>query len=185
MGFRYGFKAEANRISLRVREQVGVSAVAPIDPLDICDHFEIKLIPLSRIHPESPFLSRAQSSFFSAVTVPCGGVTAIVHNDSHHPYRQRSNITHELAHCFLGHACTPPLTATGERHRDSRVEAEANFLSGALLMPNAAAIYVVRQGLVSQAQGLYGISEAMLSYRLKVSGAQVIHARAMAARNAR
>jgi len=166
-------------VALRVRVQMGLMPVDPIDPAAICAHFDIELIRLSDIDQQSVFLARDNSPF-SAVTVPCGFTTAIVHNDSHHPYRQRSNICHELAHCFLGHKCTPPLTASGERARDGGVEAEANFLAGALLMPNEAAIYVVRSGLVTQAQGLYGISRQMLEYRLRVSGAQLIQERARA-----
>jgi Zn-dependent peptidase ImmA (M78 family) len=174
--FRRGFKAEANRIALGVREQMGLSPIAPIDPAEVCTHFEIKLIPLSNISPQSTFLGNDSSSF-SAVTVPCGWQTAIVHNDSHHPHRQRSNVCHELAHCFLGHKCTPPLTEKGERALDGGVEAEANYLAGALLMTNEAAIHVVRKGLVRQAQGIYGVSSAMLMYRLRVSGAQKIQER--------
>ena len=176
MSFRRGFKAEANRIALRVREQMGLSPIEPIDPAEVCAHFEIKLIPLSAINPNSTFLGNNNSSF-SAVTVPCGCQTAIVHNDSHHPYRQRSNICHELAHCFLGHKCTPPLTESGERARDGGIEAEANYLAGTLLMPNEAAIYVLRKGLLTQAQGIYGVSADMLTYRLRVSGAQTIQER--------
>ncbi|MBU6464457.1 MAG: ImmA/IrrE family metallo-endopeptidase, partial [Proteobacteria bacterium] len=133
--------------------------------------------PLSRINPESTFLCSENSSFFSAVTVPRGIQTTIVHNDSHHPYRQRSNVCHELAHCFLGHRCTPPLTESGERARDGGVEAEANYLAGTLLMPNEATVYVLRNGLLMQAQGIYGVSSRMLTYRLRVSGAQTIQER--------
>jgi hypothetical protein len=161
---------------LRVRAQMGLDPVDPIDPLAICTHFDIELIRLSDLDQQSAFLV-SDNSPFSAVTVPCGFTTAIVHNDSHHPYRQRSNICHELAHCFLGHKCTPPLTPSGERARDGGIEAEANFLAGTLLMPNEAAIYVVRSGLVAQAQGVYGVSSPMLEYRLRVSGAQRIQAR--------
>jgi hypothetical protein len=176
LGFRRGFKAEANRTALRVRAQMGLNAVDPIDPAAVCAHFDIKLIKLSEIDQCSVFLD-SNNSAFSAMTVPCGPTTAIVHNDSHHPYRQRSNICHELAHCFLGHQCTPPLTSSGERARDGGIEAEANFLAGTLLMPNEAAIYIVRSGLVAQAQGLYGVSRPMLDYRLKISGAVRIHER--------
>jgi hypothetical protein len=179
LGFRRGFKAEANRIALRVRAQMGLNPVDPIDPAAICAHFEIKLIRLSDLDANSPFLTEDNSPF-SAVTVPCGFTTAIVHNDSHHAYRQRSNICHELAHCFLGHKGTPPLTPDGERARDGGIEAEANFLGGALLMPNEAALYVVRSGFITQAQGLYGVSRPMLEYRLRVSGAQVIQERSRA-----
>lgn len=152
--------------------------VAPIDPAAVCRYFEIQLIRLSELNPKSEFLGNDNSSF-SAVTVPCGHLRAIVHNDSHHLYRQRSNICHELAHCFLGHECTPPLTPTGERARDSGIEAEANFLAGSLLVPNEAANYIVREGLVSQAQRMYGVSGQMLTYRLRVSGAHRIHERRM------
>jgi Zn-dependent peptidase ImmA (M78 family) len=158
---------------------MGLAPTDPIDPLAICVRFDVKLIKLSELDPQSPFLCNDNSPF-SAVTVPRGITTAIVHNDSHHPYRQRSNICHELAHCFLGHTCTPPLTPDGERARDGGIEAEANFLAGSLLMPNEAAIHVVRSGLTVQAQGIYGVSRPMLEYRLRVSGAQRIQERVRA-----
>lgn len=177
MAFRRGFKADANRISLHVRAQMDLGPLDPIDPAKVCAHFEIVLLRLTDLDCDiSSFLGVSRSSF-SAVTVPCGLRTAIVHNDSHHECRQRSNICHELAHCFLGHQCTPPLTEFGERARDGGIEAEANFLAGTLLIPNEAAIYVVRQGLISAAQDIYGVSGSMLEYRLRVSGARTIQSR--------
>jgi IrrE N-terminal-like domain len=181
LAFRRGFKAEANRISLRVREQMGLRPIDPIDPAKVCAHFDIVLLKLSELDCDSSSFLGASRSSFSAVTVPCGWQTAIVHNDSHHDYRQRSNICHELAHCFLGHQCTPPLTESGERARDGGIEAEANFLAGALLIPNEAALHIIRQRLVSVAQGIYGVSQPMLDYRLRVSGAHTIHSRSVQA----
>lgn len=178
MGFRRGFKAEANRIALRVRQQMDLAPQAPIDPAAVCAYFEIELLELSEVEPNSPFLGKHQDSF-SAVTVPRGLTTAIVHNDRHHPYRQRSNICHELAHCFLGHEYTPPLLENGDRSRDSGIEAEANFLAGVLLITNEAAIRIMSDGLYHQAQGIYGVSKPMLDFRLRVSGAQTIHQRRM------
>lgn len=178
MGLRHGFKAEANRVSLRIRDRMGLGSIDPINPFEICTQYDIRVIPLSDIDPHSLFLDGA-SSVFSAMTVPCGHKMAIVHNDSHHPYRRRSNICHELAHCFLGHECTPPLTEDGERARDGAIEAEANFLAGALLIPNEAALHIVSTGLMSAAQRLYGVSEPMLTYRLRVSGAHTIYRRKM------
>jgi Zn-dependent peptidase ImmA (M78 family) len=64
--------------------------------------------------------------------------------------RQRSNIAHELAHCFLGHDCTAPLADDGERSRDSEVEEEAVWLAGVLLVPNEAAIHIVQNALGHQ-----------------------------------
>lgn len=178
MSFRRGFKTEANRIAVRIRERMGLAPIAPIDPLAVCEWFDIRIIRLSELDKNHPFLRRARSAF-SAVTVPCGPQAAIVHNDSHHPYRQRSNICHELAHCFLGHKSTPPLTESGERSRDGGIEAEANYLGGALLVTNEAALHILKQGLIRQAQQLYGVSGAMLNYRLRVSGAQMIYQRSL------
>lgn len=182
MVFRRGFKAEANRIAVRVREKMGLAAISPIDPVEVCAYFDIRLIALSEVEPGSPFLGRSGSSF-SAMTVPCGWHTAIVHNDSHHAYRQRSNICHELAHCFLGHKSTPPLTEQGTRAHDGGIESEANFLAGALLITNDAAVYIVQSGIKAVAQREYGVSQAMLNYRLRLSGAYAIQQR-LAARRA-
>jgi hypothetical protein len=63
----------------------------------------------------------------------------------------------------------PPLTEKGERARDGTMEAEANFLAGSLLIPNEAAVYILRQQLVSVGQGIYGVSYQMLEFRLRVA----------------
>lgn len=177
MGFRRGFKTEANKIAVRVRQQMGLIARAPIDPKEICAKFDIQLLKLSELNSQDCSFLHRDNSVFSAVTVPRGGEIAIVHNDSHHPHRQRSNICHELAHCFLGHTCVPPLTPTGERARDSGIEAEANYLGGCLLVTNEAAAHIVFNGLVGSAQQIYGVSQSMLDYRLRMSGAFSIYQR--------
>ena len=93
MGFRRGFKAEANRISLRVRAKLALTNSDPIDPADVCRHFDIDLIELSTLSVDAMRFLQADQSSFSAVIVPRGHRTAIVHNDAHHPFRQRSNIS--------------------------------------------------------------------------------------------
>lgn len=179
MPFRRGFKAEANRIAVRIREQMGLGVIDPIEPEAICVEFDIELIAMSTLDCDCSAFRGSQKGCFSAVTVPCGARIAIVHNDFHHPYRQRSNICHELAHCFLGHQCVPPLTSDGERARDGGIEAEANYLAGSLLVTNEAALHIVKNALVPSAQRLYGVSRQMLEYRLRVSGAHTIHQRSI------
>lgn len=182
MSFQRGFKASANRIALVVRERMGLRPIDPIDPLAVCDFFDIDVIEIADLDCEcSTFLGR-DMSIFSAVTVPRGMRTAIAHNNAHHPHRQRSNICHELAHNFLGHEHAPPLTQVGERNFKSGIEGEANFLAGALLIPDKAAIHIALNGLGQQAQDLYSVSKPMLAYRLRVSGANTIAQRMMARR---
>lgn len=172
MGFQRGFKARANRIALHVREKMGLTPVAPINPFKICSHFEIRVIALSELPPDCTKFLHSDMSSFSAMIVPRGAITAIVHNDSHHPHRQRSNVCHELAHCFLGHTCAPPLTSDGDRFHDGGMEAEAHFLAGALLITNEAAFHIMRNYSTEQAQNIYGVSRQMLDYRLRISGAE-------------
>jgi hypothetical protein len=84
LGFRRGFKTQANRIAVNIRGQMGLDPTAPIDPFAVGERFDIRVISFSDLDYASPFLGRGQSAF-SAVTVPCGIDTAIVHNDAHHP----------------------------------------------------------------------------------------------------
>ena len=175
--FERGFKARANRIALETRARMGLTAIDPIDPLAICRNLDILVIPLSSLGCYvSTFLGSEQGAF-SAMTISRGIRTAIVHNDSHHQLRQRSNICHELAHLFLGHRHVPPLNEEGERAHDGGIEAEANFLGGCLLITNEASRHVVSSGLIHRAQLIYGVSKPMLDYRLRISGAHVIHRR--------
>jgi uncharacterized protein DUF955 len=176
MQFARGFKARANRIAVDLRRDLGLRADAPLDPWRVCNHFEIAVIPLSGIRGSvgeiigHHFLA-VETRVFSAITVCCGKQRAIVHNDQHALVRQRSNLMHEIAHALLGHRATPLLTGDGERTFDQLIEAEAQFLGGALLIPNGAARYIVLNGLQQSAASGYGVSPKMLAYRLGVSGA--------------
>ncbi|MGI4800249.1 MAG: ImmA/IrrE family metallo-endopeptidase [Janthinobacterium lividum] len=153
-----------------------------MDPWSVCDHFDVEVIKLSELLGEggtrlgSHFLD-VDTDVFSAVVIPRGMRTAIVHNDAHAPVRQRSNLFHELSHLFLGHPVKPLLSADGSRDRDGAVEEEAAFLGGCLAIPNEAACHIVDSGMQSAAAKTYCVSSSMLTYRLRVSGAFQIAAR--------
>ena len=70
------------------------------------------------------------------------------------------------------------LTPAGERARDGTIEAEANHLAGVLLLTDEGAAHVMFRRLLDEAQRIYGISEAMLNYRLRISGAMTRFQRA-------
>lgn len=180
MALQHGFKARANRIALQIRAEMNLVPTDPLDPWAVCGRFDIAVCKLSKIKAAdgsqhgSHFLTCGKAEF-SAMTVPVGATRVIVHNDIHAPARQRSNLMHELAHCFLGHPITPPLLENGERDRDGGIEGEAAFLGGVLLIPDVAALHIVRQALPpGSAEAIYGVSSTMLTYRLRVSGAVTI-----------
>jgi len=179
LGFVRGFKARADRLAVEIREKVGMS---PIDPLDIdaiCQTMDVCVIEMTSLPCDVSELCGKDNNCFSAMLVYAGMKLAIVHNDTHHPHRQRSNICHELSHCFLGHKACQLLNDNGNRTHDGDMEAEANYLAGALLMPREAAVHVLKNGLLASARPIYGISRQMLDYRMRVTGAHKIYERSL------
>lgn len=173
MTFERGFQSKANKISLQLREKLGLREIDAIDPWKICEYFDILVFKLSELPIDCGLFSGSGRKDFSAMTIRKGSQTCIVHNDWHNERRQRSNICHELGHIFLGHKFFPPLNDEGSREFDSGIEAEANFLGGCILLPNDAAHYILRNGIKTQSTLIFGISQDMLEYRLKVSGAYI------------
>lgn len=183
MRLRRGFKAEANEIAREVRKELGLRAIDPLDPWMLAGHLAIPVVPLSKLAPDAPEAARhftvVDPGAFSAVTVFQGSRRIIAYNDAHSPGRQASDLSHELAHGLLLHPPEPALDGGGCRNWDPILENEANWLGGALLIPEEAALDIVRRGLtLGEAAELYGVSEQMVRFRLNVTGARRRIARA-------
>jgi Zn-dependent peptidase ImmA (M78 family) len=177
VSLRRGFKKDANEIALEVRVELGLEPRAPLDPRKLGDHLLISLIPLSSLAHDAPEAFRRLSVFasatFSAVTVFSGNRRAIVYNDAHSPGRQASDLAHELAHALLLH---PPKTSvnSGTRDWNSVEEEEAAWLAGALLVPDEAAFQIAKSAQsTALAAEEYGVSEKMIVFRLRVTGALI------------
>ncbi len=178
MTLRRGFKKEANEIACETRKELHLAKSAPLNPWKLAEHLEIPVIDLSSMRDEIPdavgYFTRNNRSEFSAVTVFRGLERTILHNDSHSRGRQSSNLAHELSHALLLHPATPAIDACGCRDWDPVLEEEAEWLAGALLISEEAALHIVRNNLTSEnAQTLYGVSSKMLTFRLNVTGARV------------
>jgi len=114
-----------------------------------------------------------ESGAFSAVTVFSGSERMIVYNDAHSVGRQASDITHECSHGLLLHPPAPALDGVGCRNWDAVVEDEAQWLAGALLVTEEAALTVVRRGMTPvDGAGMLGVSEPMIQWRVNVTGAR-------------
>ena len=178
MALRRGFKTEANEVAREVREELGLDAEDPLDPWKLAQHLAIPVTPLSALSSAPPQGVRhfqvIDASRFSAVTVFVGCNRVIIHNDAHVLGRQASDLGHELAHGLLLHPATPALDSTGCRNWDGTVEEEANWLGGALLVSEDAAVMLARKGTpVAEAAALYGVSEKLMDWRLNVTGARI------------
>lgn len=183
MGYRRGFKSEANATAREIRAELRLKDLDKLDPWALAAHLLVPVEPLSDYARDAPLavhhFTAVDSGAFSACTVFDGARRKIVHNDAHLPGRQASNVTHELGHALLLHPPTPALDDRGCRQWNQDIEDEAQWLAGALLLTEDAALSIARQGVsVSAAAEHFGISEQMVTYRLNVTGARTRVARA-------
>ncbi|MCY3922121.1 MAG: ImmA/IrrE family metallo-endopeptidase [Chloroflexi bacterium] len=144
----------------------------------LAEHLGIAVVPLSDLSREAPeavsyFGSRGKS-VFSGVTVFEGTRRMIVFNDAHAAGRQASNIAHELSHGLLHHPRAPAMDGLGCRFWNRELEDEANWLSGALLVPEEATLLIVqRDWCVKEAAAKDGVTPTMIRFRINVTGARV------------
>ena len=174
--FPHGFKARANDIAVGLRRQAGLSKTAPLDPRGVFQRLSVQIVPLSEFRSACPSETEAllsHSGGFSAMLLPVGqGKRVVIHNDSHSPRRQVSNLAHELAHVLLAHPGEVVCMGDLARRADSLAEAEAAHLGGCILVPNEAAHRIAFSGVdACIASESYGVSEDMITYRLRMSGA--------------
>lgn len=187
MALERGFKAQANRIAAEVRTEMDLAPLDPLDPLFLAEHLAIPAWPLSHMAKEIPdvveHFSSVDSGAFSAVTVFRGTRRQIIYNDSHSRGRQNSDLSHECAHGLLQHAPRPAFDGTGCRDWNGDEEDEANFLGAALLVTEEAALSVVRREMeLGQAAQFYGVSRALMRWRINATGAAKRVARSRRAR---
>lgn len=189
MGFRRGFKTETNGLADEVRGELGLGPLDALDPRDLAAALDIPIIELSEVvvsRPEAACLLHAERGTFSAATVFCGTRRTIVHNDAHAPTRQNSNLSHELAHALLQHPPAQALDDGGCRIWRQDIEDEAEWLAGALLVSEDAALAIAAgKWGKSEAAARLGVSPRMIDYRLNQTGARKRVQRARAARSRR
>jgi Zn-dependent peptidase ImmA (M78 family) len=174
---RWGFKAEAERIAVGLRREMGLRVSDRLDPTDLAKHLAIPVLGLSTIAQAVPgngfgrYFSAVDPDSFSAITLVQGHRRLIVHNDAQHPNRQRSNLAHELSHTILEHEPAPLVNVDGKRFWDGEMEREATWLGAALLVPRDAALAMVRSGRSLEVMaGHFGVSEELCAWRIRQTG---------------
>jgi Zn-dependent peptidase ImmA (M78 family) len=173
---RRGFKTEANDIAREVRAALGLRLADPLDPWALALDLGVLLVSLSEFQHDAGtayrHFSKIEPGAFSAMTVFDGSRRMIVYNDAHSRGRQASNIAHELSHALLQHRPRAALDARGCRDWDHEQEEEADWLAGALLVSEEAALVIARSGASTHdAASRYGVSPRMLQFRLNMTGA--------------
>ena len=177
MKLRRGFKSESNVTSRELRRELGLDPAAPICPFSLSEHLGVGLMKLSDFIATAPdaayyLLSGTGRDEFFAMTLCAVSPKVVIYNDAQSAGRTAADIAHELAHLLLMHPAHRLTDATGRRHFDPELEAEANWLGPAILVSEEAALWVAHRGLkVSEAASVYGVSEELMQMRLNVTGA--------------
>ena len=190
--FPRGFKTQAETIALEVGSEMNVEPDAPFDPRAYAAFLGIPLLGLSdlaqfgaskrSIHQ----LTVISPEEFSAATVFSGTARLIIENPRHSLGRRANSVAHEISHVLLEHEPGSVFGIGGCRRWSDSDEREADWLAGVLLIPRAAALRIVRNGIPSElAARQYGVSRALMNWRINHSGARMQAIRERQARDRR
>ncbi|USN88263.1 MAG: ImmA/IrrE family metallo-endopeptidase [Candidatus Nomurabacteria bacterium] len=175
--YKRGFKAWAEKTALNIRKRQGHQAYSPLDMWVLAELHGIRIWLPEDINGVSKecckTLTEDDPDSWSAMTIRSNDLAVIVLNPTHSKARQASNLAHELSHLILGHEGGKNYVIDGLLYAsyNQDEEDEAGWLSGCLLLPREACIYIKKQKLTDvQATRKYGISKEMLNYRMNVTG---------------
>jgi len=176
--YKRGFKSWCENTSAALRTELKLGATDALDPRQLAAHLDIvvwKLEEIPGIPTECVAALRADSDSWSAATVCVGTRHVVILNSSHSPARMNSDFMHELSHLVLAHTPARVDVSTDQilllSTYNRAQEDEANWLSGALLLPRDALFNIRKKQLTNQtACRSYGCSQDMLTFRFRVTG---------------
>lgn len=166
-------------MAIAQRKNVGCGVTDPLDPKKLAQHLGVTIWRADEVPGLGAdclkTLTQDDVESWSALTLSVGDKTLIVMNHAHYPTRQASDLMHEISHVLIGHkAGRVDITEDGLLMRtnfDKKQEEEAEWLSGALLLPRQAILSARVKGMTNlEIAKTYGISESMVGYRVGVSG---------------
>ena len=174
---RRGFKADAERISLEIRNEIGLTAHDRLDCMILAEALDVPVVKLSDLvssgaSSTSVGILMRRNAQFSALTVADGSRRLIVYNERHPSGRQANSLAHEISHIVLEHPPVPALGEGGCRYWNSVHEEEADWQAGALLVPREGAVrWLYDGGTNADGAEHFGVSLALFEWRINHSGA--------------
>jgi len=170
-----GFKANAERESLRLRGELGLRPAQALDVTKLAGYMGVEiisaadLIDIARLEE----LERIQAYSFSAATFEVAGRTIIVSSPLRISGRLASDIAHELSHLLLKHELSEVREISGVPFRTCRPDEEeqATNFGGTLLLPRPLLAAAGRQGLgPEEIAERYAVTVEMARFRYHSTG---------------
>jgi len=181
-----GFKSWSENIALRYRSELCLQKIDPLNPISLASHLQIPLITPDNLDNLSSvakkILLQDDPSSWSALTLYKNDKHLIVYNSANAPSRRSNDIMHELSHIVIGHKPHKvfPFSRLNIMIRDfdSNQEDEATCLASTLLLPKDALLNIKFHNIPEVDAAIkYGVSKALLTMRLNLSGVNYIHQR--------
>ncbi|MCD7962589.1 MAG: ImmA/IrrE family metallo-endopeptidase [Rikenellaceae bacterium] len=157
--FRRGFKKWTDDKVIEIREQLGLKSFSPLCAYELCKFLKVPIYTPKEVNGLldnhiKALTDDSSTSSWSAVTIRIGVCEhLIIHNPTHSPARQQSNIMHELGHIICGHTLSTsndcPCFAGGLRDIDGEKESEAEWFDACMQLPRPALIHCLRKGMSS------------------------------------
>ncbi|MFI7524015.1 ImmA/IrrE family metallo-endopeptidase [Nocardia salmonicida] len=171
-----GFKTEAKRLALELRDELGLTAYSPFDPYAFAAMYGIPVVLLSSLDcAERHHFLKAEGSALSGALIPSGTGVIILDNDAQPEERRRTTLCHELAHVVLEHQFGVSLSDERKCGLGGQQEEEADWLSGEILIPADGALRLARANASDEvAAHEYRVSLAIARWRMNHSGARKI-----------
>jgi IrrE N-terminal-like domain len=173
-----GFKAQSQRISVEQRALLGLPPHAPLDPKALAAYHGVVIctpLDLTSLGDDdrAELLDRHPREW-SAVSIALpDGTVVVVCNPTHPEDRENNTLSHELSHLLLRHKHGQMRSFADcmMRDFDDRQEAEADWLAGSLLVPEAALRRAKHAGLThAETARWLGASEQLIRWRWSASG---------------
>ncbi|RIH63442.1 ImmA/IrrE family metallo-endopeptidase [Mariniphaga sediminis] len=169
-----GFKAEAERISEQLRIELNVPIYDELCAFKLAKYLGVEIFIPRELgcsgHEEKKLLLE---SGWSAFTSNKEGQYFIIHNNSHSPKRQQSNLMHELAHIIRKHEISEEIKNLPYfmRYYNPEQEAEAEYLGAALQLPRKGLLYHLKYGKSThEIADHFRASYKMTNFRINNSG---------------
>lgn len=154
-----GFKAKAERISNKLRSELGLKIHEPLCAFELAEHLNIDVVDPISLDINGNQLkvllgTSSKSSGWSALTmVDKKNRKLILHNTKSSPARQQSDIMHELAHIICKHKVVElkgiPLPSF-MRYYDKSQEAEAECLGSCLQLSRECLHWALTKGNMTE-----------------------------------
>lgn len=175
-------------MSVAARQQLGINPLGPLDPMLYAKHVGVHILTFDEL--SLPLKARRQllevdHTSWSGMTIRESGHVGVLVNPTHSPERQASTMMHELSHVVLKHVPVRiDISAAGillisEYSEDD--EDEADWLSGALLLPRDALKHYREQGWApTKIATHFCVSSQMYEWRIRMTGIEIQMRRAKA-----